>query len=152
MNNFILVDDWSIAESKSDNCLMVIRFRNKLDSPLGEKLYPDLLQLSWEFPQPSQEKKLSQIEASNFEDLLVNSIEFDLQSILAFVTTDNNFKNWFIYTNDVNEFSHRLHNIAQREERYPIEISLINNERWKSYNDIMKIYSDSGSDEINLNT
>jgi Family of unknown function (DUF695) len=105
---FKLVDDWSIAESKSNDCLMVIRFRNKLDSILGQELYPDLLQLSWEFPQHSQEKKLAQIEASIFEDLLVDSIEHDLQSILAFVTTDDDFKSWFVYTNDVNEFSHRL--------------------------------------------
>jgi Family of unknown function (DUF695) len=139
---FKLVDDWSIAESKSNDCLMVIRFRNKLDSILGQELYPDLLQLSWEFPQHSQEKKLAQIEASIFEDLLVDSIEHDLQSILAFVTTDDDFKSWFVYTNDVNEFSHRLHNIAQREERYPIEISLTSNEGWKSYNDIMTIYNE----------
>lgn len=136
---FELIDNWSIAELENDGHLLIIRFRDKLNSLCGKEVYPHLLQVAWEFSDPSETGMPDRIEASKaseFEDFIVDSIESDLQSVLTFVATSDGFRSWYIYTNDVDEFSNRLHNIPQKKEKYPIEIHLTTNENWKSYDDV----------------
>jgi Family of unknown function (DUF695) len=147
-NRFELIDSWSIAEVENNGCPIIIRFRSKLDILCGKKLYPHLLQVDWKFSNPSElgmPNRTEAAETSTFEDLLINSIECDLQSILTFVITHNGFRSWYIYTNNVDEFSNRLHNIPQKTERYPVEICLFKNEGWKYYEEIVHEYQKPNS-------
>ena len=126
-NKFELIDSWSIAEVENNGFPIIIRFRNNLDILCGKVLYPHLLQVDWAFPTPSESgmpNRTDAAETSAFEDLLIDSIECDLQSILAFVITHNGFRSWYIYTENVDEFSNRLHNIPQKIEKYPVELFL----------------------------
>jgi hypothetical protein len=140
-NKFKLIDTWSIAEIENDGYPIIIRFRNELDILFGKEIYPHLLQVDWKFSsliKSGMPSRTDANEASKFEDFLIDSIEVDLQSILTFVITNDGLRSWYIYTNNIDEFSNRLHNIPQKDERYPIEIYLSENEGWKSYEDIVR--------------
>jgi Family of unknown function (DUF695) len=140
---FELVDTWSVVESEDQGNPLIIRLRQEIDCLVGQKLYPHLLMVTWKFPNPMDSglpKPNEAQEASEFENLLVNGVESSSCALLTCIATSNGHRAWYFYTNNVDVFSDHLHNIPQKDDRYPITVYLTSNDRWKSFEDIKAIY------------
>ena len=59
----------------------------------------------------------------NVEDALIDSLESDLQSVLAFVYTGQNQREWHWYSSDVKETGKRINAALSEFDGLPIELS-----------------------------
>lgn len=94
------------------------------------------MKVSWTLRAPTVDGLPNKGEAESlnrFEDFLFKQVERNFQSIVAVVITTFGKREWYIYISDVDEFSAKVHQIPQEEDRYPIEISLTRDEKWKFY-------------------
>ncbi|GHC14411.1 DUF695 domain-containing protein [Cerasicoccus arenae] len=141
MDVFVINDVWTLSKGTHDGLPLLVRFRQGLDIDSGRRLIPHQLKITWGFEDAVDQGLPSEAEERSLEDFenhLIPELERDSQSALAVVITNNGRRSWYIYTNDVEEFSRRLHAIPQKEDPYPIDIALTRNEAWQFYTDIVK--------------
>ena len=74
----------------------------------------------------------------NVENNLVNSLEDDLQSVLAFVYTGQNKREWHWYSSDITETEKRLNNVLADFDKLPIELSEEDDPDWSEYNEVLE--------------
>jgi hypothetical protein len=137
-DKFEIIEDWSVSAGQDPISPMIIRIRSKLDSAKGKKLFPHMMRMSWSFQTPNQIGMPSKVEAdelSAFEQRLEERFESDLQSVLTIAITQSGFREWYFYTNDIDEFMTRLGSVPHKNEN-PIEIYFTNDENWKYYEDM----------------
>lgn len=141
MDTFIINDTWTLSKGTHDGMPLLVRFRQALDVVTGEELLPHQLKITWDFTENSDQGLPSEriepkLEA--FENHLIPELERDVQSVLSVVITNNGKRSWYIYTDDIDEFSRRLHAIPQKDDPYPIDIELTRNEGWQFYSDVVE--------------
>jgi Family of unknown function (DUF695) len=140
-HGFEIIEDWSVGAGQDPSSPMIIRLRSKLDSAKGKKLFPHMMCMSWSFQNPNQvgmPSKAESDELSEFEDRLTESFESDLQSVLTIAITKSGLREWYFYTNNIDEFMNRLGSVPHNNEN-PIEIYFNNDENWKYYEDMRSI-------------
>lgn len=128
-------DSWAVVEASQNELPLIIRVRQKVDASLRSSR-PYKITIIWSvihgrdngFP-----VKMEQLEMERFEDHLVEAFEKDNQAVLVLVYTHAGTREWVFYTEDINEFSNRLHSIPQEEQKYPIEIFSDTDSGWKLY-------------------
>ena len=128
-------DKWAVAEGEHEGLPLIIRFRQNLTQILSDH-YPNLLTITWQLEQPSEQGLPEPPESDDikdFEQNLVKLVEDCNNSILAVVISNNGEREFLFYTNDVDTFSELLHKVPQKIEPYPIEISYKADERGEQY-------------------
>jgi Family of unknown function (DUF695) len=139
-NKFELIDEWTVSADQSLDFPMIVRIRSKLDSMKGRENFPHMMRMAWSFKIPGQggmPSKAESDELSKFEKHLERCFESDLQSVLTIVITKNGLREWYFYTNGIDEFMERLRSVPH-ENQNPIEIYFTSDENWKYYEDIKK--------------
>ena len=125
-------DAWAGAEGTHNGLPLIIRFRPEFSQDSNLQVFPQLLQVYWEFGHapsgmPSQEES----EAMQvFEDRLVNSLESVPEGALTAVVTTNGYREWVLYAKSVESFSEHLHHMPQESDPYPIEIETDFDPNW----------------------
>jgi hypothetical protein len=135
----VVGDVWTVATSRDGEVPKLVRFRQNIDpDALGPHL-PHLVCVSWsmvdatELGLPSDDETQ---ELERFENELVPRVEAGSIGLLAAVITECSQRHWYFYLNDRNGFSDALHDVPQKEERYPIEITIQENEGWRLFREV----------------
>jgi len=133
-------DTWIGIEGMDNGNPFLIRARENLNSFMKSGLYPNRLDILW--PYLSRDKSLmpddrDQRLMTKVENSFVPDLEVDNQAILAFVTTGNNQKVWYLYSMNVEETLKRINKSLSRFEKIPIQIFSNPDPDWQEYNDII---------------
>jgi len=135
-----LNDTWFGIESTDNGHPFLIRGRNDVHAFQKTGRYGYRIDIIWEYkpdddslmPAPGDLSLMGEVE-----NLLVEQLEHDYQSILAFVFTGNNKRVWYWYTQDKEEFSIRINDALSALAKLPIELFSEPDPNWLTYNDIL---------------
>lgn len=143
-NKFKIIDEWAVSMGQSLDFPIIIRIRSKLDSVKGKKKFPHMIRMVWNFKTSGQSGMPSKAESSELSELeehFENCFERDLQSVLTVVVTKSGLREWYFYTDKIEEFMERLR-FVPHENQNPIEIYFTSDENWKYYEDMKKSCED----------
>ena len=136
----VVGDVWTVATGGSEDVPRLVRIRQNLDpDALGPHL-PHLVCVSWSMTEPTELGLPSDDETKElerFENELVPRVEAGSMGLLAAVITEDSQRHWYFYLSDRNGFSEALHDVPQKEERYPIEITIQENEGWRLFREVL---------------
>ena len=132
-NDLPFGDTWTLATGNDPVMPQLIRIRENLAPEVLVLTLPHLMRVSWSMldeteaglPSDKETKELEQ-----FENELVPRVEAGGTCVLAAVITKSCKRHWYFYLSEANDFSERLHDVPQKKERYPIEITRQRNEGW----------------------
>ena len=123
---------WTIAEGETPEYMFHIRFRQFAEPPPTND-YKQRLNIFWEcsatldngFPDEGELKHLHE-----FENRLIDAVENDEFAIMSMVLTGNGTREFVFHTPDPQEFVHRLSQMPQEQDAYPIEIHVNEDAEW----------------------
>ena len=139
-NSLPFGDTWTLAKGADKNVSRLIRIRENLNPEVLGLTLQHLLRVSWsmldetEMGLPSNEETN---ELEQFENELVPRVEAKGSCVLAAVITESGKRHWYFYLNDVDAFSEGLHNLPQKQEPHPIEVTRHRNEGWNLYRELV---------------
>jgi len=133
-------DTWTVAEGERNDLPMVIRFR-QLKDPLNffEK-FPHRLCIEWNFLQGTElglPTPNDSAELSYFQEVIRNTLEAEDIAILVLVITNDNCRDFYMYTADTDAFLARFHSMPQRRDPYPVDMSVKNEEGGEFYRNVV---------------
>lgn len=133
---------WSLVESSKDGFPLLVRIRAEIkDLPSIRESHPLLIKVTWEFGHDSISGMPSAAEEDAmqcFENLLVPRVEADFSALLTIAVTYDGNRSWYFYSSNSNEFTNRLNDLPQTEERMPIVINKRSDEDWEYYGAFMR--------------
>ena len=135
-----LNDTWFGLESSLDGNPVILRGRDHLNNFKKSGIYSNLIELTWKMENPTDNgipTPKENIFMGEIEDALIESLEYDLQTILTIVHTTNNERTWIFYTTSVSEFGKRLNNTLSNYRRIPIEMETEEDADWDLYSEIL---------------
>jgi hypothetical protein len=133
-------DNWTLAKGTDQTVTRLIRIREKLNPEILARTLPHLLRVSWSMLDKTEMGLLSHKETNEleqFENELVPRVEAGGTCVLAAVITESGKRHWYFYLSDVDAFSEGLHNVPQKKEPYPIEVTRHKNEGWNLYRELV---------------
>jgi hypothetical protein len=136
---------WTLAEifnRESEALELLFRWR---DIPRGvdRGQWPTLLIVTWEnrFSTPEGFPVEREWDAmSDFELRLGEATEHDALAVMSLSLTGNKERMFLFHTKDVEEFSKRLHELPQEEQRYPIRIEKRDDPGWAYLAELFERY------------
>ncbi|WEA01011.1 DUF695 domain-containing protein [Mucilaginibacter sp. SJ] len=145
----ILDDTWVAVKAVSDDDIpLLVRYRPYLSNFFETGVYLQRMDVTWNYESfdpsllpPADEMLLM----GQVEDALVDILEDDYQSILAFVFTGENERWWAWYTTDIDVAGDRLNDALSAFDELPISITVIEDPEWEEYFGVME---DFGEDEV----
>jgi hypothetical protein len=143
-------DTWTSAEGENDGAPFLLRFRPHLQDFIATNKYNKRLTILWQYNSNDTSLMPSGKEIELMEDVentLVNTLESDVQSVLAFVYTGQNQREWHWYSIDINETVKRLNEALSNFEELPIELSAEDDPDWSEYNVVLEGADDSESED-----
>jgi hypothetical protein len=126
-------DHWAIAEGVVDGAPFIVRFRTPVIEPPHTQGYEQLLMVVWSYaPEGSGELPDEDVsrELGVFEDRLATALEGDAHAVVVAVLTFDGARQWVVYTHSVDECGHRICEMPQELERYPIEMTTEEDPSW----------------------
>lgn len=137
-----LINSWYFAEGELEGLPMTIRFRDSLKNIFESNLYDFRVDISADFRYkissglPSEKDSVLMVQA---EKLIVESLENDLQSVLACVYTWNNSRTWYVYTKSIEELQTRISKaLISSDLPVRLSMSMENDKYWNEYKDIIE--------------
>lgn len=126
---------WHVATAFDGEMPIVLRIRSVPESfPRSD--YPFLLSIVWPYESsddsgmPSDDVKQ---RMDVLEDLLVQSLEGESNSLFTLVVTGNAVRVWQLYSRAVDDTMTLLNGALAEHERFPIEISLDEDPGWEAF-------------------
>jgi hypothetical protein len=137
-------DNWLVAMSNIDGLPAAVRLRADVKSFAAGGNYRHYLRVVWEISDADEhgfpsDDELQQLES--FEDHLCRAVEVDDHAILTFVMTNDGLRQWLFYSQDLEESEHRINQLPQEEERYPIALTAKEDASWSEYELVAKWFS-----------
>ncbi|QHL87276.1 DUF695 domain-containing protein [Nibribacter ruber] len=134
-------DVWSIAEGENNGTPFSVRFRPHLQPFLETGRYAKRLIILWNytsedeylFPTPEDMDVMADVE-----ETLVDHLEADAQSVLTFVFTGQERREWHWYTSDMASAQERLNEALSHFDRLPIELTAEDDADWAEYLSILE--------------
>ena len=139
-------DNWLVAMSDIDGLPAAIRLRADVKSFIASGNHRHYLRVVWEISDPDENGLPSDHEIQrleSFEDHLCRAVEANDDAILTFVITSDGLRQWLFYSKDLEESEHRINQLPQEEERYPIELTAKEDASWSEYDLVAKWFSES---------
>lgn len=139
-------DNWTCAEGENEGTPFLLRFRPHLQDFIATNKYNKRLTISWHYNSDDISLMPSDDEMKlmrDVENALVHDLEDDVQSVLAFVYTGQNKKEWHWYSSDMNETGKRLNESLSNFDRLPIELTTAEDPDWNEYNSALEGANDS---------
>ena len=134
-------DTWTNAEGENDGTIFLLRFRPHLEHFIKTKKFNKRLTIFWQYESGNKSLLPSETEMSlmeNVENVLVKALERDAQSVLAFVYTGQNQREWHWYSADIKETALRLNKALAEFNKLPIELSSTDDPDWSEYNAVLE--------------
>ena len=143
--------NWFVVEDKIDDLPAFVRFRDTVESYISSGNYRRYLRVVWECEDADElgipsESEWQQLE--DFENSLCDVLGADYHAVLTFVMTNDGLRQWLFYTQDVQESSHRINQMPQKEERLPIELTTEEDPKWEEYKKIAETFDVTEAEEI----
>lgn len=135
-----LNDTWFGLEGTDNDHPFLIRGRENLQAFQQSGFYTERIDIVWEYQ--SNDDSLMPEHADvllmeQVENALVEHLENDFQSILAFVFTGNNQRVWYWYTKNVQQAGSRINHVLMHFKQLPIQILSEPDPDWQTYHDIL---------------
>jgi len=132
-------EHWSVLNSNNSGRSMIIRKNVGLEKIAGNIHYAMSCGIGFEFlfpdengfPDLQKEPELHQLEKDVFE-----TYEKDLNAIVAMVITSAGFKEFILYTKDVDEFNLRLEQLKVKYQQYTLTCYNQNDANWTTFKSI----------------
>ncbi len=143
-------DTWTGAEGENGDKPFLLRFRPHLQDFITTNKYNKRLTISWNYDSADSSLMPGDDELElmqDVEDALVDTLEKDIQSVLAFVYTGHNQREWHWYSCDINETGKRLNEALADFDQLPIELSAEDDPEWREYNAVLEGVDDSDDED-----
>ncbi|WP_183562619.1 DUF695 domain-containing protein [Mucilaginibacter sp. SP1R1] len=145
IENMPLDDSWIAVDFVTEEEVPVmVRFRPNLQNFTEAGLYNQRMDIIWSY-ETANESLLPEIDDMDFmegvENALVEILEQDNQSILAFTFTGENERWWAWYTTDINIAGERLNIALAQFNELPINISVTEDPEWAEYFGVLEDFS-----------
>jgi Family of unknown function (DUF695) len=127
--------EWVLAKGTREGKPLLCRFR-RFPVEFKRAEYPERVDVCWEISKPDESGFPSQKEMDrmqSFEDFLLEAVEHDQHSVLAFVITCDSARYFMFYTADVQGFVERLQSMPHPRGKYPISLETDEDPEWKYY-------------------
>ncbi|PWK78155.1 uncharacterized protein DUF695 [Mucilaginibacter oryzae] len=142
----LLDDTWVAIEAVSDdNIPLLVRYRPNLTNFFESGIYLQRMDITWNYEAtdssllpPAEEMVLME----QVEDALVDMLEADHQSILAFVFTGENERWWAWYTTNIDIAGERLNDALADFDELPINITVTDDPEWDEYFGVIEDFGD----------
>lgn len=139
--SLVIADDgWVLAKGKNEGKPMFVRLRRFANS-FCKADYPERVDITWEISKPDQHGLPSPAEMDRmeaFENALVQAVERDEHSVLAFTITTNGCRFLMFYTADVDGFLERLQTLPHPNGKYPISLACDQDSEWSYYSEFVR--------------
>lgn len=134
---------WTVAEvseRETGAVAFMVRWR-QLPAGVARKQWPTLLRVVWEnrfstregFPVAREQDAMGV-----FELRLGEAVERDALAVMSLSLTGEKRREFLFHTRDVAEFSRRLHEMPQEDERYPITIEKAEDPEWQAFDEVFE--------------
>ncbi len=130
---------WAIAVSKQESTgrAIIFRFAKEFRQGFQRAQFPARVIVVWRYKSESGMPSKPEREAMDqMEDFLNPQVEDS--SILAFVSTGENLREWIFYATSEDQFLASLNNALAGKQRYPIEVHAAPDPEWSSYSRFRK--------------
>ena len=138
-------DNWLVTMSSIDGLPAAIRLRTDVKPFIAGGNHSHYLRVVWELSEADERGLPSDEEIqrlASFEDHLCRVLEADDHAILTFVITNDGLRQWLFYTQDLEESEHRVNQVPQEAERYPIELTAQEDALWSQYDLVAEWFSE----------
>jgi hypothetical protein len=146
----LITDDdvWSAGEGENEGTPFILRYRPHLQDFIATEKYTKRLTIIWQY-ESDDELLLPNDEdidlMQEVENALVDSLENDLQCVLAYVYVGQNQKEWHWYSSDIKVTGLRLNEALDEFDQLPIELSSDDDPNWEEYKAVLE--AGIGADE-----
>ncbi|WP_029274577.1 DUF695 domain-containing protein [Pedobacter borealis] len=127
---------WSVLEGKNNGMPMIVRKNVGCDKIAGHKAYTTNCGIAFNLLAPTADGLPNfELEPSlnKLEDDIFETLEFDFNSVIPIVITTSGFREFVIYTKDINKFEEGLENIKSKYPRYELTSFNKPDPGWKTY-------------------
>jgi len=129
-------DKWTIYQGENNGNIMLVRKNTGCDQFVGNNTYPIRCGIALKFlfpadnglPQIAKEPALDKIEEDIFK-----IFQSDLNSLVTVIITTSGFREYVLYTNDVNTFEKRLATLKAQYPQYTVSSYSEKDEDWTTY-------------------
>ena len=132
----IIPESWSVLSGENDGNPMLIRKNTGLTKIAGNKNYSMSCGIAFKLLFPD-ENGLPNIgnepELNDLEDDIFEIYETDLNSIVATIITTSGFREFVLYSKNVEEFNLRLEKLKTKYPKYELTSYNRKDENWETY-------------------
>jgi hypothetical protein len=133
-------DSWFGLEGTNNDHPFLIRGRDELADFIRLRVYQTRIDMCWTYRSDDASKMPDEEDMQlmeNVENLLVEKLEEDLQSILALVYTGNNQRVWYWYSKSSEEAIKRINSALSSFPKLLIEFFSCLDPDWEEYNGVI---------------
>ncbi|MEZ2442777.1 DUF695 domain-containing protein [Chitinophaga sp. RCC_12] len=127
---------WSVLRSENNGMPMIVRKNLGCEKIAGHSEYTTSCGIAFKILLPSAEGLPNfDLEPSlnEMEDDIFDILESDLNSIVPIVITTSRFREFVIYTKDLNEFQKRLESLRSKYSQYELTSFSKPDPNWRTY-------------------
>ena len=129
-------DKWTIYQGENNGNIMLVRKNTGCNQFVGNKSYSVRCGIAFKFlfptdnglPQIAKEPALDKIEEDIFK-----IFQADLNSLVSVIITTSGFREYVLYTNDVNKFEKRLVTLKAKYPQYTVSSYSEKDADWNTY-------------------
>ncbi|GEP52825.1 hypothetical protein FNO01nite_34970 [Flavobacterium noncentrifugens] len=129
-------ESWSVLKGNNNGNLMLIRKNDGLNQIAGNINYSTSCGIAFKLLRPD-EKGLpnaeSEPELNDLEDDIFEIFENDLNSIVSTVITTSGFREYVLYSKNVDEFNSRLEKLQAKYQKYELTSYNRKDEGWETF-------------------
>ena len=136
-----VADTWSMAEGENSGTPFLLRFRPHLHPFIDTQRYTQRLIILWNYDSEEDHLFPTGDDLDLMEDVegkLIEHLEAQAQTVLAFVYTGQNRREWHWHTSDVLVAQERVNEALSYFERLPIELTVEEDAQWEEYLSILE--------------
>jgi hypothetical protein len=143
-------DTWTMAEGESSGTPFFLRFRPHLQDFINTQQYTKRLIILWNytseddylFPTPEDADMMAEVE-----EKLIEKLEEEALTVLAFVYTGQDRREWHWYTTDVAAAQAQLNEALTPFDQLPLELTVEVDADWEQYLSILESMEDAEDEE-----
>ena len=132
-------DYWVICLQEVAGCPAILRLISGVPESIAAESYEDRVTIAWHYS-PEQDGLPSDADSARmdfFEDVLVESVEVQMNACLAIVTTVKGTKEWVVYSNTPDEVAGFIERLVEQND-LPIELRRDKDPNWQEYRRLME--------------
>ena len=129
-------ESWSVLTGENNGKPMFIRKNVACDKIAGNNNYPMSCGIAFKLLSPTKDGLPdieNEPELNSLEDDIFDFFESDLNSIIPIMVTTSGFREFVLYTKDIDEFNIRLEKLTQKYPKYELTTYNKPDKKWNTY-------------------